>query len=856
MINISGYNYSSTAGSSIQNKIDKSIQRLSSGQRINAAKDDVAGMQISTRLNAEIKGLEQATKNAADAQSLIDTAEIASQQIESNLLRMRALALSSINGTHSSNDRKAINLEAQSLLLETNRIANETTWAGQTILDGSFQDTKIQVGRNSQSADLLTISIPSLSPSDLGIGTNYSIYGSKASSNYPGQNNSNDVYILGFFPGTDDQNFIAMTFDTTNGMNADQSNINIDNSLDPKTKVEILGIEYTLSPGTASEKIAQLSKYLTADGIANYTGIQKGEDEPLLFVESSTLSDYAAAFGSNTFAVTGNPLVHSDGRPGSQYDRVWASDTPNYNVNYTQSSLVSGYSKPDLITLRPNSTPLISTPQRIGEEFQVNTFSENSQRVSASPSQAIAALKNGDFVITWTSYYDNKIYAQIFNSDGTKKGSEFRVNSLSQGSQTEPTVEALDDGGFIIAFRSVNNGSYARRYDSSGIDVGEEFSLHDSTSHGSQPLVTALDNGRFLTTWSSQTDIYGRIFDANNSPESSEFMVNTFRTDSQRSAHVTKLKNGDFVITWASEGQDGSSYGIFGQRYNTSGIKIGDEFQINTFTYGEQRGPSITALEDGGFIVTWHSYLQDGDDLGVFGQQYNSVGVKIGAEFQINKHIDDNQRYSTAVGLSDGGFLVAWQSNSAHEEMSEVYGQRFDKDREKVGGEFQINSHATYDQTKPSLTVLANGNIVATYNSLGGDGLDGYAVFAQILNVGSTELKGLFPIDLETSRGSSSAVLTIDSALNKLNEIRSSLGALSNRLDNIMAVNVNSSINLKRAKGLITDANFAQETADLAKNNILQQTSIQMDVLSRKAGDSLRTLLNGDGFVYKQNFLY
>ena len=71
-----------------------------------------------------------------------------------------------------------------------------------------------------------------------------------------------------------------------------------------------------------------------------------------------------------------------------------------------------------------------------------------------------------------------------------------------------------------------------------------------------------------------------------------------------------------------------------------------------------------------------------------------------------------------------------------------------------------------------------------------------------------------------------------------------------------MAVNINTSMNLSKANGLIKDANFAQETADLAKNNILQQTSIQTDVLSRKAGDSLRTLLNGDSFVYKQNFLY
>ena len=71
-----------------------------------------------------------------------------------------------------------------------------------------------------------------------------------------------------------------------------------------------------------------------------------------------------------------------------------------------------------------------------------------------------------------------------------------------------------------------------------------------------------------------------------------------------------------------------------------------------------------------------------------------------------------------------------------------------------------------------------------------------------------------------------------------------------------MAVNINTSMNLKKAKGLIADTNYAQETANLAKNNMLQQASMQMDVLSRKSSDSVRTLLSGDGFVYKQNFLY
>ncbi len=115
MISVSGHNYSSMAmtGVSVQRDIDVSIQRLSSGQRINAAKDDVAGIQISMRLNAEIKGLEQASRNAADAQSLLDTAEGALQEVETHLLRMRELTVQAQNGTISDADKSALNQEVQ-----------------------------------------------------------------------------------------------------------------------------------------------------------------------------------------------------------------------------------------------------------------------------------------------------------------------------------------------------------------------------------------------------------------------------------------------------------------------------------------------------------------------------------------------------------------------------------------------------------------------------------------------------------------------------------------------------------------------------------------------------------------------
>ena len=144
------------AGSSIQNKMDTSIQRLSSGHRINAAKDDVAGMQISMRLNADIKGLEQASKNAADVQSLIDTAEGSMKESTSILLRVRELAVQSANGTISEQDRAVLDDEAQALLTEIDRIASQTSWGGTKLLDGTFSNRNMVVGSYAPASNQLS----------------------------------------------------------------------------------------------------------------------------------------------------------------------------------------------------------------------------------------------------------------------------------------------------------------------------------------------------------------------------------------------------------------------------------------------------------------------------------------------------------------------------------------------------------------------------------------------------------------------------------------------------------------------------------------------------------------------------
>ena len=158
--------FAAKAASQSQATIDSAMQRLSTGSRINNAKDDAAGQAIATRLTAEIQGLEIASRNVADGQSLVDTAEGALQETHTLLLRMREIGVQAANGTLSTSDNQALDAEFQQLVKEIDRIAQNTTWAGAALLngDGGTVDTsetfsfQAGVGNNS-GADVFDVTV-------------------------------------------------------------------------------------------------------------------------------------------------------------------------------------------------------------------------------------------------------------------------------------------------------------------------------------------------------------------------------------------------------------------------------------------------------------------------------------------------------------------------------------------------------------------------------------------------------------------------------------------------------------------------------------------------------------------------
>jgi hypothetical protein len=244
----------------------------------------------------------------------------------------------------------------------------------------------------------------------------------------------------------------------------------------------------------------------------------------------------------------------------------------------------------------------------------------------------------GDFVVAWQSLTqdgsDNGIFARRFSADGSPAAAEFQVNTYTSGVQRFAAVAFDDQGDFVIAWQSANqdgayNGIFAQRFSSAG------------------------------------------------SPAASEFQVNTYTMFFQVRPALASDADGDFVVAWESY-RDGSGYGIFAQRFDSSGVRSAAEFQVNAFTGSHQRNPVVTMFVDGKFVVAWDSKSQDdGAYYGVFGRRFNAAGVRQATEFQVNTYTTKNQRLPDVRLTAAGDFVVAWQSTTQDGDTEGVFAQRF-----------------------------------------------------------------------------------------------------------------------------------------------------------------------------------
>jgi hypothetical protein len=374
----------------------------------------------------------------------------------------------------------------------------------------------------------------------------------------------------------------------------------------------------------------------------------------------------------------------------------------------------------------------LAVDPRVGPEFRFNNRGVNSQQ---QPS--IARLSDNGLVAAWASNGQDRsgygIYARRYNAAGTKLGNEFLVNTTTVGNQLQPATAGLTDG-FVITWLSGHQdgsggGIYGQRYDNAGVKADSEFPVNTYTaSNQSLPSVAGLAGGGFVVAWVSQEQdkwglgVYAQRYDIAGKAAGKEFRVNTTTTMGQSQPSVAALTGGGFVVTWQSNGQDGRGLGVYGQRYDSTGLKAGTQFRVNTTTAMDQSQPSVAGLSDGGFVATWQSDGTDGSLLGVYGQRYDNTGLKAGAQFRVNTTTAMDQWQPSVAAFADGGFVVTWTSNGQDGSGQGVYAQAYDAAGNRVDVEFRVNTTTAMDQWQPSVAAFSGGSFVVAWTSQNQDG--------------------------------------------------------------------------------------------------------------------------------------
>jgi hypothetical protein len=274
------------------------------------------------------------------------------------------------------------------------------------------------------------------------------------------------------------------------------------------------------------------------------------------------------------------------------------------------------------------------TPE--GGEFQVNTTTTGDQDATSVAKDRREGSRGG-FVVAWTDFNVNSgdVRARRYDANGVAQTGEIPVNAYTTDLQTGGRLAAAADGRFVVIWASygqdgASHGVFGRRFAATGAPFGGEFQVNSVGSGDEYPGGVAMaDDGRFVVAFQqddgSGNGVFARRFDAGGNAIGLEFQANSFTPGEQYRAGVAMNQHGDFVVTWGSQGQDGSYSGVFGQRFDKNGVRVGSEFRVNTYTTDEQALARVSMDEVGNFTVAWSSYSQDGSGWGVYAQRFGGI---------------------------------------------------------------------------------------------------------------------------------------------------------------------------------------------------------------------------------------
>jgi flagellin len=328
-----------SAANATNKSMDTAMERLSTGKRINSAADDAAGMAITSRLEAQSRGLSQAIRNAVDGQAMIDTTEGAHTEITNILQRLRELSVQSANDTNVAADRTNLQAEVTQLIAEIDRIATQTTWNGTTVLDGSFTSKQLQIG--AQQGQSTTFSVDSARTNAIG---NYAL-SSDAHSVAANSIDGEDLTIEGYLgAATIAVAASASVKDVAATINANSSSTGVSATAVTKAKLKTLSAAEAMAFTLTGDAAASIS-------VTNTSTTHLGELKEAINAKSG-VTGITAAFGSDTSELV---LTHATGEDIA----ITGMDTATAGTTFVLEALDedgAALSTPDTSTISEGGT--------------------------------------------------------------------------------------------------------------------------------------------------------------------------------------------------------------------------------------------------------------------------------------------------------------------------------------------------------------------------------------------------------------------------------------------------------------------------------------------------------------------
>jgi len=813
------------------------LQRLSSGLRINSARDDAAGMAISTRFTTQVEGLKVGIRNAGDGVSLAQTAEGALGAMTSSLQRMRELALQSANATNSDIDRVAINAEVQQLKDEIDRLADKTNFNGTTLLDGSFSDVNFQIGANE--GESLSFSISEVSGSTLGVGRDAGLSSFSTSIAFSkGDLTINGISIEASRSASDTasvDNQAASAIAKAAAINLSEEDTGVHAT--PNTNT-VAGANMTVSDGATGQilinnvviNVSTGGNDLASDRSSVITAINSASEQTGVVAIDSDDDAIGvilqAKDGRNiTINSAADPALGSAGlTPGDTLAELGLASTGTYEGTITLTS-----TNGEDITITPGSGNVENTGFIEGTYAARSAIMNSNIQASGSAFQwdadPLFSATNADFdldITTSAGPSNVNISLTTDLSTATTTALVIELNTqITADADTNGVIEAyvIDEDNFVFGFRVLSNEP----------DQGIDVTSNDVNVGGAFGMP---ENGVTTTVSGTKSPL-----------DSGDLVINGVQIGAAKSTDDTASDN---TYNSSLKAASGIATAV---AVNKSSDETGVTATVNPTSVAGTSAAG-TAGESGQLFI-------NGVDIGVFTASTNQELDKASAISQINLFTgqtgvkaEDNGNGITMIAEDGRNISAAWNldENSSAADLSAAHFG--------IGGvgeiDFDINDDATPEYSAAGIAKTTYSTV--QFHSAGPINIEAGSNGTQALfnlgfdagTFGGSEGGQLIKdIDVSSVEGALKAINGIDNALDQINLERANLGAIQNRFESTISNQAITAENFETANSRIRDADFAAETAELSRTQVLQSAGLSILAQANSQPQQVLQLLQG-----------